>query len=71
VSTRKVRRVTFVQRDGELAVDSAWAADTLSYFVRTALASKDKAITLTSVSGALFIVPRDTIKHITIEEVEV
>lgn len=69
MSARKLRRVTFVQHDGELSVDSTWGQDTLSYFVRTALASRDKSITLTSVSGALFIVPRDTVKHIKIEEV--
>lgn len=70
MSGRKVRRVTFVQRDGELVVDSTWGQDTLSYFLKTALTAKDKTITLTSVAGVLFIVPRDTIRHVTIEEVE-
>lgn len=70
MSKRKVRCVKFVQHDGELEIASNWGQDTLSYFMRTALAGKDKSITLTSVSGALFIIPRDTIKHIEITEEE-
>ncbi len=70
MSARKVRRVTFTQDGGEVVVDSTWGHDTLSYFIRTGMSGRDKTISLTSASGALFLIPRDTIRHVKIEEVE-